>query len=229
MAGPIRATELMFDDAELARRARTTLAGAERGTLMVATGSAARLRECEVQVRDDGGEPVVGSPCPIVLAPNRTHAALLLWPNEQYGVGLTLIGRIAPAGQSPGGGASFALSVERVLASCPKPSFTSSRMQIPLALYAGAEPDAIAANGWRIARHLTEAHQPQVRSLAAGLTGQPVDEVIAAQVSRLGCDRLQLWWVGSAGASVREVAFDRPAGDLADLGRLVRNLLGPCG
>ena len=234
MTEPMTATEVLFDEHELARRARTTLAGAERGVLVVANGRATRYRELPVEVADDGGEALVAVPAggPLDEAVGRrAHAALILEPNEQYGVGLTLIGRLLPAAgpdDDDGPARSYgSLTVERVLASCPVPERRDSvpRREIPLHSYAAAEPDAIAAHASRIARHLTEDHQDQVRRLAARCAGVPVERMAAAQLSRLAADGTQLWWVDDDGAHRIDAAFDPPARDLAELGLKLRALL----
>ncbi len=259
----VGALGLLFDEDELARRARTTLAAADDGILVIAHGLAPRYRECPVSVRDDDGEALLGSSAgsPVAeAARQRCHAALMLRPVDQHGVGLTLIGRISPVlvGESGDpesnstGQLSIAFTVERVLASCPRGepsgsnlsgsnlsgsklsgsnlsgsnlSGSKQRREISLSSYATAEPDPIAANGHRIARHLTLDHQDQVRALAAQCVGRPVSQIIAAQISQLSRQYLRLWWVDEAGAHPAEVGFPRPAESLIELGNLVREVL----
>jgi hypothetical protein len=226
MYEPARASDLMFDQAELACRARTTLAGADCGVLVVAGGRSAGYHERRVAVADDGGEPVLevgnGESAPSAGA----HAALMLAPNEHFGVGLTLIGRLAIRPVRPElAEAQVALTVERVLVSCPQPGSHYPHREISLDAYAGAEPDPIAANGWRIARHLTESHQQQVRGLAAHCLHRPIDEILAAQLSGLTARRLELWSVDESGAHHNTLNFEHAAGDLTELAFMVRSLL----
>ncbi len=230
-SGPVPATSLLFDEFELARRARTTLAGAEFGLLVIADGGSARYRQCQVTVTDDGGEAVLGTPVlgsVAVAATRNAHAALLLESNEEFGVGLTLIGRISlwrePDDREPGQ-AAVGLSVERVLASCPHGRTGQPRREIPLASYAAAEPDSIAAHGRRIAQHLTEHHQDQVRALLAQCTRRPAGLIAAAQVSRLRAEAIEFWWLDGDGAHEFRIAVDPPAADLTELGQRLRGLM----
>lgn len=236
--GSMTVAGLLFDETELARRARTTLAGCDEGVLVIATGLVPLYRECVVAVRDDEGEALLSSTGgqPVAAAAQlRAHAALMLSPNGSYGVGLTLMGRIVPsktghrgiAGIDDPNRVSIALTVERVLVSCPQLNTTAPqhRQELPLDIYAIAEPDVVAANGWRVARHLTRDHQRQVRMLVAHRRGRPATEIIAAQVSELSRWEMQLWWVDESGAHQDRVRFAHPATNLADLGVLVRGVL----
>lgn len=246
---------LLFDEDELARRARTTLAAADDGILVIAHGLAPLYRECPVSVRDDDGEALLGSPAasPVAeAARQRCHAALMLRPVDQHGVGLTLIGRISPVRVAESGDlepdgqgqVSIALTVERVLASCPRSELSGSKLgesksklgeskktgspqrrEISLSSYATAEPDPIGANAHRVARHLTLDHQDQVRALAAHCVGRPVSQIIAAQISQLSRQHVRLWWMDEAGAHPAEVSFPRSAESLTELGELIREVL----
>jgi len=231
MSEQVTATKLLFDEHELARRARTTLAGAEHGRLVIADGGTTRFRECQVTVTDDGGEAVLGSDAlgsVAVAAAHNAHAALMLESNQEFGVGLTLIGRISllsEHNEREPGKASIALSVERVLTSCPHGSTGQPRREISLVSYAAAEPDSIAAHGRRIAQHLTEDHQAQVRTLLAHCTRLPVSVIAAAQVSRITAKAIDFWWLDVEGAHEFTIAFDPPAVDLAELGYRIRGLM----
>lgn len=199
--GPNPVLASLFDEEYLARRARTTLAGSDQARLVVADGGPRVCGEYQVTVRDDGGEPILLVPCGGVLqqvARRRCHAALMLGATSPDGVGVTLVGRlaeqpeaatglIAPAAICLGcepvtglpcpGWTAVALTVQRVHTSCPRVEVrvqTRPRREIPLELYAMAEPDELAAGIPWIQRHLNGSHPEQVRAIAARCARLPL-------------------------------------------------------
>ena len=249
-ACPAHARPVALDDIELARRARTTLAASERGRLVIADGGPGGCGESIVPLLDDSGEVVVvvarDSPMPDA-ARRRRHAALLIDADPDYGVGVTLVGRLVESGRStsPTGGESVAstpdleassgpsgqdqvairLTVERVLASCPHDRvsvLTRDRRPIPLELYALVEPDRLAVEIARLLPHLNDEHADVVRALAVHSSGEGAEQVVGARVSHLCRQGLRLWWVGRTGATEQTIRFPQSATSVEEIGRFLQ-------
>ena len=238
---PAHTRPVPFDDVELARRARTALAATDRARLVVADGGPSGCVESTVPVHDDSGEAFVmvrRDSADHDAARRRRHAALLIDADPDYGVGVTLVGRLTERRIEPGINCgiepgiepgmkpgmrlraeppdlvAISLTVDRVLASCPHDRvsvLTRDRRSIPLDLYALVEPDLVAVVIARLVPHLNQGHTEQVRALAAHASGTAVAEIAGAHVSHLCRESLRLWWVGRSGATEQPFGFPRPA------------------
>jgi hypothetical protein len=244
------------DDVALARRARTTLLAAVTGHLVVADGTRRSPQE-SVPVFDDGGEAIMLVPRDghvLEAARGRGHAALLIDGDPEFGVGVTLVGRLgvegsdhwraailadrdAEPGPVPAQDKGFAtddrvavtLTVERVLVSCPYDELsvtTATRRPVPLDVYALAEPDRVTVEIVRTIPHLNSAHADEVRALAAFCADVPATDVLAAELVHLCRNGFGLRWVGRDGADEERFRFPRPARDLAEVADRLRAYVG---
>lgn len=239
----------MFDDDELARRARTTMAGADVGVLLVADGGPAICSETVVSVHDDEGEAVMGVPLDTAWLGSITSAraqwgSLVLKPAQHHGVALTLSGRLhrvdQDAAQATSGSISdakvgsigsvpVAIRVEKVWALCPglaaSAAVTNAR-EIPLMRYASAEPDLFAANSRRVMNHLNRCHGEQLRVWVAAHAATTLDEVAGAAITDLTREGLDICRVDSAGAHHTHISFGSPVQTLDQFAHLLRRYLG---
>ncbi|HEX4017735.1 MAG TPA: DUF2470 domain-containing protein [Frankiaceae bacterium] len=229
---PMKGSELVFDDAVLARRARTTLAGADAGLLATgvpgARGTSARL----VGVHDDDGEPVLrcDTADPISQAAARRQLATLrLAPNPTFGVWLALHGRLHPV-RTERQRFLARLSVTRVGVGCPHRDEQPEAQQRPFQLlalekYALARPDLLAAHAPRLARHLNERHHEQLRRLAVAVSGVPAERVAAACLTGLTAEAARLCCIDDNGARYLTLPFPAPAATPAQLSAALGRLL----
>ena len=235
---PTRASEVVFDDQQLARRARTTLAGADAGLLL--TGDRPGLPRLAVPVRvfDDGGEALIRCERTSAVARAaraRRLAALVLAPKPTFGVRLTLSGRLSLAERTGELAAScaaevlIALSVDAVRVGCrhghPASPAGEGRVR-PVPLYAMAEPDVLAANIPRVVRLLNQEHAEELRWLAGYATGVPSHRLAAATLTGLSAQAAALCWIDQRGAHHTELPFARPARTLEELAATLRACVG---
>ncbi|WP_157749608.1 hypothetical protein [Jatrophihabitans sp. GAS493] len=240
--------QVHFDDEGLATQARTILAGADCGNLLVADGGPTICSETTVSVRDDGGEAVMTVPTAGTIwltAPRPRWGSLVLKGAVDSGaglagVGLTLSGRLHRLGRHsvPDGAHSHcsahhggpeltqvALRVEEVWVSCPRldslPPAVSGVRQIPLLSYASAEPDLFAANSRRVTAHLNRFHSEQLRGWGAACAGKDVRDVAGASLTGLTRNGVRLWVVGRNGASGTYLEFPSPIQRFDELGELI--------
>jgi len=211
-------------------------ARAETGRLIVADGTRGDpAAEEVVSVFDDDGEA-------IILVPRRArfdaavrrhrHAALLMDTDPEFGVGLTLLGRLGAAPSDPSrcgrvgcapatrDQAAVAFIVDRVLVSCPYEEVSvmiRTRRPIPLDVYALAEPDRMPVALSRMIPHLNRDHSQDVRALAALSAGLPVRDVIGAELNHLCPLGFGLRWVGAEGGDEVRYRFDEPACDPVEI------------
>ncbi len=241
-SSPLR--DVLFDDATLGRRARTTLAGADSGVLSLGASSSTN-RPVRVPVIDDDGEPLLLCP-PVGPAAHAARmqrlASLDLAPTPTFGVWLTLCGRLrlksAPtrrlraATACPACGHSrfpdrayditVALAVEHVHVRCPHPhegwtSCPHGGYALPIETYATAVPDAMAAQLPRVVRHLNQRHEGFVRRVAGRAGGRGEDELLLAVVRDLHVRGAQICWVDGEGANLTDVPFAAPARAVRDV------------
>lgn len=223
-----------IDDDEIARRARTTTAGADIGLLTVVTDTAELAMQCLVSVVDDGGEPLLLVPFQSQLWENASSggqwASLLLKPNESYGVGLNLGGRLHPVTQPdrcpPAGHAFLALRVERILASCPNVAGAHGHLPVSVLRYATAEPDLFAANLPRVIRHINSCHREQLRNWAARHCELAVSEIAGATLGTVHAEGAVIWVVTGDGARTHEVTFGKRAETIDAIRVAMTTLLG---
>lgn len=238
------------DDLALARRARTTLLAAVHGRLVVADGRRRSPQE-SVAVFDDGGEAIMLVPPAghlVEAARGRRHAALLVDADPEFGVGVTLFGRLGVERPNPqraetvaAGGAvadqisgthdrvAVALMVERVLVSCPYEELavtTRTRRPIPLDVYALAEPDRVTVEIVRTIPHLDSAHADEMRALAAFCADVPAADVLGAQLVHLCRNGFGLHWVGRDGGDEESFRFSQPARDVAEVADRLQAYVG---
>ncbi|SDJ18794.1 hypothetical protein SAMN05444157_2170 [Frankineae bacterium MT45] len=235
--------QVLLDDDELARYARTTLAGSDAGSLLVADGGQTICSQISVSVRDDGGEAVMVVPtarAPWLNAPRPRWGSLVLEPADESGVGVTLSGRLqrlsqrANAETHPHCSSSLARSqetqvamrVEEVWVSCPRraelPPNVAGVRQVPLLRYANAEPDLFAANSRRVMKHLNTFHGEQLRAWAVSHTDEELEQIAGASVSSLSRTALHLWVIGPDGATGTQVEFPAALQSFDELGELIR-------
>jgi Protein of unknown function (DUF2470) len=244
---PTTARGVMFDDRQLARRARTTLAGADSGQLLTVGDRGLADTRFAVRVCDDDGEVLIRcEPEGAVTRAARARrlASLVLAPNPTFGVGLTLSGRlsltdgpgIAPlrrghcacrAKEMASGSTDVvvALRGDHVSAACPRDhprGLSIAQRSVPISLYADAEPDMFAATLPRMIEHLNENHAEQVRRLAAHMTAMPSSRLIAASLTALSAERATVCWVDGSGAHPATLQFARPAHSLEELAATLR-------
>jgi len=232
---PTKANELILDEQQLARRARTTLAGADAGLLLTGDRPGRPRLAVPVRVFDDGGEALIRceqSSAVAYAARARRLAALVLAPNPIFGVRLTLSGRLSPAERTGVRAADvvvadvvIALSVDAVRVGCPHGHWgrpTAEGRSVPISLYAMAEPDILAANIPRVIRLVNHEHAEQVRWLAAHATGVPLHRLAAATLTGLSAHGAVLCWIDERGAHHAELPFARPAHTLEDLAATLR-------
>jgi hypothetical protein len=234
------AAEVLFDDHQLARRARTTLAGADTGMLLTADHRGRATLTVPVRVFDDGGGALIPCDRDSALA-GAAHAqrlaSLMLAPNPTFGVRLTLSGRLTPINVGTDADADadadrtatrdmlVALRVEQIQAGCPHGQLglrRAEQRQVPIAIYALAEPDALAANIPRLIAHLNSEHPEQVRWLAVYATGLPLARLVGATLTALTADQAVLCWVDESGAHPAILPFAQPAQGLSDLAATLR-------
>jgi hypothetical protein len=91
------------------------------------------------------------------------------------------------------------------------------RRDVPLSVYALAEPDLLAANGPRVLAHLNAHHSVQLRRLAARLSGRGPGCVAAATLGSVDRAGAVLRWIDTDGAQLAAVTFDREAATVPDL------------
>jgi Protein of unknown function (DUF2470) len=244
------------DDVALARRARTTLLAAVDGRLVVADGRRRSPQE-SVAVFDDGGEAILLVPRGghlVEAARGRRHAALLVDGDPEFGVGVTLVGRLgverpnrpradtgvdSSIGLDSSAGVdqiartddrvAVALTVERVLVSCPYDELsvtTKTRRPIPLDVYALAEPDRVTVEIVRTIPHLNSAHADEVRALAAFCADVPAADVLGAELVHLCRNGFGLRWVGRDGGDEERFRFPQPARDVAEVADRLQAYVG---
>lgn len=214
------AQRLLDSEPDLAREARTTLAGSSTGVLLVAAGLVPDARaQLSVKVSEVAGDPVVqvdNIGLVEYLARRRWHAALFASSERAAGVGATFVGRLHPHAQPR----IFRIVVERILVSCPRrgrPDLFSEGRELSLAQYAAAEPDLVAAYAHRICDHINAAHADRLRVTAASILRRPARSVIAAEIASLCCCQLHLHWVSEDGGDISKLDFPRPAETLEEL------------
>jgi hypothetical protein len=242
--------DVAFDDADLARRARTTLAGADVGVLVTGVRTSCTPGSTLVRVLDDDGEALIicRPDDPIARAARaRRLANLVLAPTPSAGVRLRLSGRLNSVEDAPGesmatshvlahakdaarstGDAIVVLRVDRVDAGCPHPhsyALGGSEQNVPLPLYALAQPDLLAANLPRMIAYLNCHHAEQLRWLAADTIGQPLNLVAAASLTALTPSSAALCWIDDVGAHDTERRFLEPATTLEELARTIRTCI----
>jgi len=236
-----------FDDRELARRSRTTLAGADAGLLFAGVGIGCPPAPSAVQVVDDDGEALVGCrhDSPIArAAQSRCIAALVLAPTPTLGVRLRLSGRLSPIGRGtrqvqaenrllmqarntplPASDMIVVLQVDRVEAGCPYPhprALAAPGRLVPLELYAAARPDAFAANVPRMINYLNDHHAERLRWLASDISEVPLDRLAAAHLTALSPTTAGMRWIDETGTHDTTIAFTRPSNTLEELARAIR-------
>jgi hypothetical protein len=237
----------MLNDCQLARRARTTLAGADTGVLLTGDDRGKIVKPISVRVTDDNGNALIqcaiGSAVAQAASAHRV-AILVLAPNPSFGVRLTLSGRLSPPdgtnGRAVGGRCAscranrsaatapdivVAFRVDHVGAACPREhpgSAQNEERTVPIAVYADAEPDLFAANIPRVVRHINEHHGEQIRRLAAHTVGVPRSQLAAACLTDLTAEQATLCWLDESGAHPAVVPFARPAPTLEELAAALR-------
>jgi hypothetical protein len=239
-----RPSDAAFDDHQLARRARTTLAGADLGVLLTGDDRGKILRPISVRLMDDNGAALIrcaqGSAVAQAASDHRL-AILVLAPNPSFGVRLTLRGRLCPAGGRGSGVGSalcnarhtasadpdifVALHVDHVDVGCPRElpdGVPSGQRTVPTALYADAAPDLFAANIPRLVQHVNEHHSEPMRRLAAHTVGVPPSRLAAACLTELTAERASLCWLDEHGAHPAVLPFARPARTLQELAATLR-------
>ncbi len=245
-APPVSARDVALDDGDLARRARTTLAGADRGALLLNGPYRLGGNGVPVPVADDEGEPLIVCQRDGALARTaraRRLAGLILAPTPEHGVGLTLVGRLLavddmdPAVRDRSYSAArriplkpeahelLTLRVEHVRVTCPHASrlrLTTTGMNVPLGRYVDAEPDLVAANIPRIRRHLNVDHAEHLRHLAAHAAGITVADVLSASLGSLRADGLTLDVIDTWGMRPRVIRFRRRAESVEELAAMLR-------
>jgi hypothetical protein len=238
----------MFNDHQLARRARTTLAGADAGVVLLSGDDRGEMgKPISVRLINDNGDALIRCASGSAVAQAaRAHrpAILMLAPNLSFGVRLRLSGRLGPTdgtnGRLVGGrcpscranssvpGAPdivVALKVEHVGVACPREgpvSFTSEERTVPMAVYADAEPDLFAANIPRIVRYINAHQGEQIRMLAAHTVGVPRSQLAAACLTDLTAEQANLCWLDKSGAHQAVLPFARPAHTLEELAAALR-------
>ncbi|HSY14831.1 MAG TPA: DUF2470 domain-containing protein [Jatrophihabitantaceae bacterium] len=233
---------VLFDDLELARRARTTLAGAEVGLLTTGDDQAGHAHQALVRVVDEDGEALIycepGSHV-ARAARARRLASLDLTPNPTFGVRLTLSGRLcrpasdgvsdaAAAGTQPAGPGDLTvvvLRVDQVRAGCPQALPAGPLVAdhpVPLDLYALARPDLLAAALPRVVRHLNDSHGEQLRRLAAYAAGTSLNRIAAASLDSLTATAATLWRIEADGSHLTRLSFTHPARTVEELATMLR-------
>jgi hypothetical protein len=237
----MRVSDVMVDDHELARRARTTLAGADAGLLLTSDDQGKNLTPISVRVIDDNGKALIRCPSGSAVAQAASAgrpAILVLAPNPSFGVRLTLSGRLGliegtngravgglcaacRAGRIASGTADIVvgLRVVHVGAACPRerPGVLSEARTVPNGVYADAEPDLFAAGIPRLVHHINEHHGELVRRLAAHTVGVPRSQLAAASVTDLTAGQASLCWLDESGAHQAVLPFAQLAPTLKQL------------
>jgi hypothetical protein len=150
-------SDLLFDDQILARRARTTLAGADTALLSAGHPCNAGCPPVVVRVMDDDGEPLVfacndegfGKATDGQATDGQGRPALetlCVPPSPTFGVWLALHGRLHQI-RHESAPVVVRLSVDRVGVGCPHRPVPSARgyRMLPLETYALARPNLVAA------------------------------------------------------------------------------------
>lgn len=103
-------------------------------------------------------------------------------------------------------------------------------VDVSLALFRSAEHELNAGYLHRIARHVAEEHQDQLRRTVASATATPLSEVLGVGLSELSTEGVSVGWVDLQGAHLSTLRFPRPARSTAELNAMLRHELdaGPC-
>lgn len=244
--GP-RASDVIFSDHQLARRARTTIAGADAGVVLAADERGRMVKPISVRLTDDSGDALIwcASGSAVAQAARAQRPAILvLAPSPSFGVRLRLSGRLSPTDvtsgrvvgdRCPSGRANgsvpgaadivVALTVEHVGVACPRERsdcLASEERTVPTAVYADAEPDLFAANIPRIVRYINEHQGEQIRRLAAYAVGVPRSQLAGACLTNLTAEQASLCWLDMSGAHPAVLPFARPAHTLEELAAALR-------
>lgn len=244
-----RARDVVFDDRELARRARTALVAADYGVVSTTAGLGRGREQLRVETFDEDGEPVLVLPNGSCAADAARAGRLGSVCIDPVGTGLRvrLTGRLVAVTALVGFGPRWspegnplpctprlrpgqslaALRVEEVYVGCPcpYPPARDSERRIPLECYAVARPDYLAAHAPRMAAHLSAHHAGQLRCLAGQVSGQPAGQVAAAMMTGLSGSLLELRYVDRDGAHDTQIELRPPARSVGDLANTLRRLL----
>ncbi|NPC98363.1 hypothetical protein [Nocardioides sp. zg-DK7169] len=103
---------------------------------------------------------------------------------------------------------------------------------VDVALASFRSPDHELNAGYlqRVARHLAEDHQAELRRTVAAATATPLEEVLGVGLSELTREGVAVGWVDRQGAHLSTLRFPRPARGSAELHAMLRHELdaGPC-
>lgn len=209
---PTLASVLLLDDADLAARARTTLAAADVATVV-------GQHPVTVTVRDRDGEPELRD-LPVALAGSAARGrrtTLVVTPRLADGVWLVLDGRLVERDDT------VVLAVEAVWVGCPHGH--GHARPLDLAAYATAAPDHLRAAIPRLLEHTNAGHGPELRELAGRRLHVTAGEVAAASLVDLDPSGVTLRVVHLDGVTDLALPFARAAHDPCDLLGLLRAVL----
>lgn len=215
-------------EVELARSARTVIAGSHVGLLTA--GSAAR----QVAYLDDDGEPVLLCPAADPVLGRSAH--LTVWGDGSRRV--VLGGRLLPLAREDSmvtellglHGPCFADHLRRepvrlLRLAVDSVAFEAAHRshEVSAASFATAEPDLWAAFGRAVARHLNESHSDLVNRLARKHVSH--EPVAAAAITALAPNTIELAVITRSGGSQVRIAMEERLSDPHDMCRHLR-LLG---
>jgi len=103
-----------------------------------------------------------------------------------------------------------ALRVDHVIAGCPDERTVRAPgegREVPIVVYAAAEPDLFAANIPRVVQHINKHHPDQMRRLAAHTMGVPRSQLAAACLTNLTAEGATLCWIDEYGAHPAVLPF----------------------
>jgi Protein of unknown function (DUF2470) len=235
---------LLLDEDRLAQRARTSVAAAEAGRLVLGPLAAAHSCSYRVGVFDDDGEPRLVCRRGAVVDRAATQGRLVtlaLDPTAPGELRLRLTGRLTAVNEDavaagrtqhrPTAHAAVVwLRVERVTVRCPHPTVGRDALrerELSLASYALAEADEFAARLPRLIGHVNRHHPDRMREVAAHHSEVPATRILAAALTGLDAHGARVTWIGTGGAQDVVIRFAEPVDTVEQLALAVRRHLGP--
>ncbi|WP_166140624.1 hypothetical protein [Nocardioides ochotonae] len=149
----------------------------------------------------------------------------------ERGTRLLVSGRLAVGGTSScrccaDARSTVVLAPEKVLLAQPG----SPAVEVSLRHFRSAEHELNTGYLQRIARHVAQEHQDDLRRTVSVATATPLEEVLGVGLTDLTREGVSVGWIDLQGAHLSPLRFPRPARSASELGAMLRRELdaGPC-